>query len=291
MILREKCNFGNKINFVLKRYSILAFIVISVEIMLLYLFQTPMKDVVRIPKTFEQMMYGEKIFSASVFPTLFSSAKPEVSVPKPKAEDRHTFLEQQFITFGLVNIKQIDTSIVVNLKYATEDNFLHKNLYGEIKNCYLQKDIAEKLSKAQYLLKKKFPFYSLIIYDGVRPLSIQQTMWDELQVPEKLKNKYVSDPQVGSLHNYGCAVDVSIVNENGWEMDMGTPYDYFGELGHPIAEKRMINDGKLSWRQFENRKLLREIMTDAGFTSITTEWWHFNGNSLKQAEEKYYLIK
>jgi D-alanyl-D-alanine dipeptidase len=184
----------------------------------------------------------------------------------------------------------MDPSIAVNLKYATEDNFLHKNLYGELKNCYLQKDIAGKLVNAQQILKKKFSFYSLIIYDGVRPLSIQQMMWDELQVPEKLKDKYVSDPQVGSLHNFGCAVDVSIVNEEGWEMDMGTPYDYFGELGHPIAEKRMIEDGKLSWRQFENRKLLRDVMTEAGFMGITTEWWHFNGNSLKQAGEKYHIV-
>ena len=191
---------------------------------------------------------------------------------------------------GLVNIEDIDSSIVVDLKYSTENNFLHKNLYGDLKNCYLQKDIAEKLGKAQKNLKEKYPFYSLIIYDGVRPLSIQQTMWDELQVPEKLKDKYVSDPQVGSLHNYGCAVDVSIVNEEGWEMDMGTPYDYFGELGHPIAEQRMINEGKLSWRQFENRKLLREVMTESGFTIISTEWWHFNGASLRETGEKFKIV-
>jgi len=276
---------------VLKRYSILALIVISVEVLLIYLFQSPLKDVVRVPKTFEQITYGENIFSASGIPSLFASSAPSNISHKPLTNIKYNFLEQKLITFGLVNIKQIDSSIVVSLKYATEDNFLHKNLYGELKNCYLQKDIAEKFAKAQQILKKKFPFYSLIIYDGVRPLYIQQMMWDELQVPEKLKNKYVSDPQVGSLHNYGCAVDVSIVNEEGWEMDMGTPYDYFGELGHPIAEQRMIQDGKLSWRQFENRKLLREVMIEAGFTGITTEWWHFNGSSLKQAEEKYYLIK
>ncbi|TAL61098.1 MAG: peptidase M15, partial [Bacteroidetes bacterium] len=160
----------------------------------------------------------------------------------------------------------------------------------DIKNCYLQKDIAEKLAKAQKNLKEKYSFYSLIIFDGVRPLNIQQTMWDMLQIPEKDKDKYVSDPQVGSLHNFGCAVDVSIVNEDGWQMDMGTPYDYFGELGHPIAEQRMIAEGKLSWRQFENRKLLREVMTEAGFTIISTEWWHFNGASLKTAGEKYRIV-
>lgn len=274
----------------LKRYSSLALVVLSAEVLLLYLFRTPLKDVSRVPRTFEQIMFGDNIFSASVLPSLFSSTTilPNKSTYPPI--NKSTFLEQKLIAFGLVNIKEIDNSIAVSLKYSTDDNFLHKNIYGELKNCYLQKETAEKLAKAQKILKEKFPFYSLIIYDGVRPLSIQQMMWDELQVPEKMKDKYVSNPEIGSLHNYGCAVDVSIINEDGWEMDMGTPYDYFGELGHPIAEPRMIDEGKLTWRQFENRKLLREIMTTAGFTTITTEWWHFNGSSLKIAGEKYHIV-
>ena len=276
----------------LRKYVWLACFVLITEMMLLYLFRTPLKDASHVPKTFEQMLFGEKIFSASALPNLFSSdAKPEAGGRKPEVIEKNTFLEQKLISFGLVNIHSMDTTIKVNLKYSSEDNFMHKDMYGELQNCYLQKDIAEKLANAQKALKEKFPFYSLIIYDGVRPLSIQQLMWDEIKVPEKLKDKYVSNPEIGSLHNYGCAVDVSIVNENGWEMDMGTPYDFFGELGHPIAEPRMIDEGKLTWRQFENRKLLREVMTQAGFTPITTEWWHFNGSSLKIAGEKYRIIE
>lgn len=272
----------------LKRYSILAFVVISVEVLLLFLFRTPLKEVVRVPRTYEEVAFGEKVFSASLLPELFSSSENKTDISNSINRIKHNVLEQTLIDLGLVNIRQVDSTIAVDLRYATENNFLHKNLYGDLKNCYLQKDIAEKLAKAQASLKKKYPFYSLIIYDGVRPLSIQQTMWDELKAPER---KYVSDPQTGSLHNFGCAVDVSIVNENGWEMDMGTPYDYFGELGHPIAEQRMIQEGKLSWRQFENRKLLREVMTEAGFTIITTEWWHFNGTSLRNAEEKFKKVE
>ena len=274
----------------LKRYSILAFVVISVEVLLLFLFRTPLQDVVRVPQTYQEMMSSASNYAASLLPALFSSSEKKIDIHKTKVEAKHLFLEQKFISAGLVNIREMDPGIQVDLKYSTSDNFLHKNLYGELKNCYLQKIIAEKLIKAQAALRKRYPFYSIIIYDGVRPLSIQQTMWNELQVPEKLKDKYVSDPQVGSLHNYGCAVDVSIVNEEGWEMDMGTPYDYFGELAHPIAEQRMVTEGKLSWRQFENRKLLREVMTESGFTIITTEWWHFNGTSLKDAGEKYKIV-
>lgn len=276
----------------LKRYSILAFVVISVEILLLFLFRTPLREVVRVPQTFEEVVYSAKAFSTSLFSDLFASEKkPTTSITAHTPVARASSLEQKLTRHGLVNIKDIDSSIVVDLKYSTEDNFLHKNLYGDLKNCYLQKEIAEKLANAQKKLKEKYPFYSIILFDGVRPLSIQKTMWDELQVPENQKDKYVSDPEVGSLHNYGCAVDVSIVNEEGWQMDMGTPYDYFGELGHPIAEDRMIKEGKLSWRQFENRKLLRDIMTQSGFTIISTEWWHFNGSSLKLAGERYKIVE
>lgn len=276
----------------LKRYSILAFLVISVEILLLFLFRTPLKEAGRVPQTFEDVVYSAKAFSASLFSDLFASEKTTTSpITAHTPSVRASFLEQKLAKYGLVNIREIDSTIVVDLKYSTEDNFLHKNLYGDLKNCYLQKEIAEKLANAQKKLKEKYPYYSIVIFDGVRPLSIQKTMWDELQVPENQKDKYVSDPEVGSLHNYGCAVDVSIVNEEGWQMDMGTPYDYFGELGHPIAEDRMIKEGKLSWRQFENRKLLRDVMTQSGFTIISTEWWHFNGSSLKIAGEKYKIVE
>ena len=273
----------------LKRYSTLAFVVIATEVLLIYLFRPSLKETTHIPHTYEEISFT-KVFSSSLLPSLTASSK--VQMPNREAETtiRHGMLEQKLISLGLVNIKDRDSSIAVKLKYSTEDNFLHKNMYGDLKNCYLQKDVAYKLAKAQKRLKEKLPFYSLIIYDGVRPASIQKMMWNELQVPDKLKDKYVSSPEVGSLHNFGCAVDVSIVNENGWEMDIGTPYDYFGELGHPIAEQRMLEEGKLTWRQFENRKLLREVMTQSGFTTITTEWWHFNGSSLKIAGEKYHIV-
>lgn len=276
----------------LKRYSFLALTVLSVEVLLLFLFRTPLRDAPRVPRTFEELVYSDNLSTAAILlPNIFATlTEPEMVSKKPAVTAPSTFLEKKLIAFGLVNIKDLDSTILVSLKYATSDNFLHRNLYGELKNCYLQKDVALKLVSAQKLLKEKYPFYSLIVYDGVRPLSIQQKMWDELKVPEKMKDKYVSNPEVGSLHNFGCAVDLSIVNEDGWEVDMGTPYDYFGELGHPVAEPRMIEEGKLSWRQFENRKLLREVMTESGFTGITTEWWHFNGSSLKIAGEKYHLV-
>lgn len=272
----------------LQKYSTIAFTIVFLEVVLIYIYKPSLIRVSSVPETFEGLNSNN---------TLAASLSPSLPVIRNlnSQEQRETVrvsvsIEAKIIKAGLINIKEIDSTLAVFLKYATTDNFLHKNMYGDLKNCYLQKDVAHKLANAQRLLKQKFPFYSLIVYDCARPTSIQKLMWDEIQVPAHLKDKYVSNPDVGSLHNYGCAVDLSIINENGWEMDMGTPYDFFGELAHPIAEERMLKEGKLTWRQLENRKLLREVMVKSGFTTITTEWWHFNGSSLKIAGERYHKL-
>ena len=192
---------------------------------------------------------------------------------------------------GLIDIKTIDTSIVVDLRYSTNNNFLGLDMYGDFNNCYLQPDVAEKLKCSQEILKSRFPFYNLIIFDAVRARSIQRKMWDTIDVPYCERSKYVSNPNNGSLHNFGAAVDVSIIDAHGIELDIGTAYDYFGELAYPREEERMIEEGKLTHIQLLNRKLLREVMESGGFMGITTEWWHFNSCYRKEAYEKYKIIE
>lgn len=205
--------------------------------------------------------------------------------------ERSGVLEKQLIAAGLIDIRKADSSIVVDLKYSSCDNFLFLDLYGDLTKCYLQPDVARKLKNAQQILKKKFPYYSLIVYDGVRPRSIQMKMWDTIAVPHSERSKYVSNPQNGSLHNFGAAVDLSIIDQNGIVLDMGTPYDFFGELAYPREEERMIKEGKMTHKQLYNRQILREAMLEAGFMSITTEWWHFNSCLRKEAIEKYKIIE
>lgn len=202
-----------------------------------------------------------------------------------------SILEKILIDSGLVDVRSVDSTIVVDLKYSTADNFLFTDLYGDLDKAYLQPDVAEKLKKAQEILRNKFPYYSLIIYDAVRPRRIQARMWDTLKLPFNIRSKYVSNPHNGSLHNFGAAVDLSIIDENGIELDMGTPYDYFGELAHPREEERMIKEGKLSYKQLLNRAVLRDAMVQAGFMDITTEWWHFNSCFRSQAILKYKIIE
>lgn len=209
---------------------------------------------------------------------------------QPQFEVIFSKVEQAMISNGCVDINIIDSSIVVDLKYSTTDNFLGFDIYGDLNTCYLQTDVAEKLSHAQQILKSKFPFYNLIVYDGARPRMVQYKMWDSIAVPYNQRSLYLSNPSEGSLHNFGAAVDLSIIDKNGCVLDMGTPYDYFGELAYPREEKRMIFEGKLSYKQLLNRELLRSTMEIAGFTGITSEWWHFNSCSRREAFLKYLII-
>lgn len=237
------------------------------------------------------------------------SPSPPVHEPAPAAEadtpaaepvpvDTHALkqiepgeLEKSIIEAGLVNIKDIDSTIQVDLKYSTTDNFLGLDVYGDLENCYLQRDVAEKLALAQMFLKTRYPYYSIIVYDGVRPRRIQRLMWDTIKVERSERPKYLSNPQYGSLHNFGAAVDVSIVNQEGMALDMGTPYDYFGELAYPELEEKMLKEGLLTQRQVLNRELLRSVMEQAGFFNIQTEWWHFNSCYRREAMMKYKIVE
>jgi len=199
-------------------------------------------------------------------------------------------LEQVFIFLNLQNVQTLDSTILVDLRYSTKHNFMKMNMYGTLDQAYLQKEVAEKVVKAQKLLKDTLPNYSLIIYDATRPVSIQQLMWDNIKVPANKKSKYLSNPKYGSLHNYGAAVDLSIVDEKGKALDMATAFDSFQKLAYPFYQEQYYKSGKLSEKQYRNRILLQSIMKKAGFMGITTEWWHYNSCSRKEAQKKYTRV-
>jgi D-alanyl-D-alanine dipeptidase len=186
---------------------------------------------------------------------------------------------------GLINIQSLDATIVVELKYASSDNFLKTNVYGTLREAYLQPDAAEKLVKAQKILKSEHPNLSIIVYDAVRPRSVQQKMWDIVRnTPDR---KYVSSPGRISMHSYGVAADVSIIDENGIPIDMGAGFDEFSEISEPRHEKRFLQEKKLTQQHIDNRNILRNAMTKAGYTYIQNEWWHFQSESRDSAARKY----
>jgi D-alanyl-D-alanine dipeptidase len=184
---------------------------------------------------------------------------------------------------GFADVQEIDPSIKVELKYACTNNFMCANVYGDFKRGYLRREAAEKLAKANRSLKQIHPDLTLLVVDALRPRHVQRKMRSIL---EKTPMKhYVADPRGGSMHNYGCAVDITIVDAQGNRLDMGTPMDHFGILSQPRHEARFLREGKLTSQQIANRRLLRTVMTTAGFRPIPIEWWHF------EAFEKTFIRK
>lgn len=186
---------------------------------------------------------------------------------------------------GLVNVKSIDTGIVVNLKYASADNFTGQNLYGDFCEAYLQAEVAVMLGIAQKKLKEKHRNWNLIVYDAVRPRSVQQKMWNV--VKNTYWKNYVSSPARISMHSYGVAVDLSIIDEHGKPIDMGTSFDDFSEKSQPRHETKFLQAKKLTQQQINNRLTLRNAMKSAGFRSIRNEWWHFEAMTREQVQTKY----
>jgi D-alanyl-D-alanine dipeptidase len=189
---------------------------------------------------------------------------------------------------GLTEVRSIDSSIRVVLPYASDDNFTGQTLYESSQHAYLQPDIAAMLAKASQLLQERHPQYRLLVLDAARPLSVQRKMWNIVKGTSK--NIYVANPAKTGLHNYGAAVDVTITNNLGTALDMGTPYDFFGIEAQPDKENQLLKQGKLTQIQLHNRLLLRNIMNQAGFITYQREWWHFNACSLAEAKAKYNVI-
>ena len=134
--------------------------------------------------------------------------------------------EERMRKAGLVDIQSLDDEIEVLLKYATEDNFVGQNMYGTLRKAFFRPHFAKKIVEAQRLLRERHPNYSLLIYDAARPLSVQKRM--RKAVEGTPLTAYVADGARGGRHNYGVAVDLTIIDGNGQILDMGAPFDHFG---------------------------------------------------------------
>jgi zinc D-Ala-D-Ala dipeptidase len=162
---------------------------------------------------------------------------------------------------GLVDLEKLDNSFIIDIKYASKDNFMGKKLYP-VNKCVLQLETAKKLINANNYAKELG--YKLKVLDAYRPLSVQELMWKTL--PD---DNFVAPPTRGSKHNRGCAVDVTLVNFNGRELEMPSPFDDF-------SNKAWITYNSAPHHQLQNRELLGKVMVENGFKRIETEWWHFN---------------
>lgn len=179
--------------------------------------------------------------------------------------------------------------IAIDLRYATANNFLGQNVYAVFNRVFLHRIAAEKLARAVENLKGTNPKYKLVIFDALRPRSIQHLLWNK--VKGTTQEKYVANPKWGSSHNFGLALDLSILDEHGKELDMGTPYDDFTPLAEPRLEQKFLREGKLTIVQINNRRLLRKVMRDAGFVGLAVEWWHFDALPPAEVKMQYRIVE
>ena len=203
--------------------------------------------------------------------------------------------------YGLVNVQTLDKEIEVELKYATEDNFVGENMYGSLTTAYLLPHFAKRVVEAQRILRERHPEYSLLIYDAARPISVQRRMRSAVEgTPLQI---YVADGKRGGRHNYGVAVDLTIVDGQGRPLDMGASFDHFGReawvgndndvtlAAYKAYVERLRVEGLISAEAAANRTLLLEIMDAVGLRPYVKEWWHFQERiSMSATRERYKLL-
>jgi len=186
----------------------------------------------------------------------FVSCNAQKSISKSSIEKPSEINDTTF-----VNLKAYSKNFVYDMKYATSDNFLKAKVY-DCAECFLRLKTVKALIEANDSFMKMG--YKIKIFDCYRPLDIQKKMWKIVT-----NSSYVADPTKGSIHNRGGAVDISIVDLKGKEIDMGTSFDFFGiEASHNYSG--FSNEIK------ENRELLKRILIQKGFKSFDSEWWHYN---------------
>ncbi|HEY9614198.1 M15 family metallopeptidase [Allocoleopsis sp.] len=161
----------------------------------------------------------------------------------------------------LIDIRSVNPKIALDIRYATTNNFLKQKLYSAAR-CVLRGAAARRLSQVQQDLEKQG--LGLKVYDCYRPLSVQKLMWKV-----KPDSRYVANPAQGSRHNRGAAVDITLVDRNGKELEMPTSFDDFTERAHR-------NYSGASAQAKKNSKLLENAMKKYGFIPLATEWWHFD---------------
>ncbi len=182
---------------------------------------------------------------------------------------KNTSTEEEY---DLVDLSTLDTNFVIELRYATKNNFAGKEFYPKIAKAYLKKSTAEKLKAANEELFQLG--YRIKIYDAYRPRRYQYDLRQAAAEINPATQGYIANPVTGSHHNRGTTVDITLTDLEGRELDMPTCFDYFGS-------EASINYSGCTEEQKVNRELLGTTMEKHGFRRISSEWWHFDDVDFK----------
>ena len=187
--------------------------------------------------------------------------------------------------------------IRIDLRYASANNFVGRDLYAPLDCAWLHADAAAGLERSVAWLGVQAPTCQLVVLDALRPQRIQQTLWDALANTDL--QLYLAEPQLGSLHSFGMALDVTLCDvlpalagagtshASYPERDMGTGFDAMHDASHPANETAMLATGALTKQHLANRQVLRLAMEAGGFKGISTEWWHFDFGDRKAVRTQY----
>lgn len=161
---------------------------------------------------------------------------------------------------ALIEINEQTHDVILDIKYATTDNFTGAPVYSQ-PHCYLHEEAEDLLQKAIILAGNLG--YRFRIFDAFRPSEAQWKLWNHTPDPE-----FLADPRRGSPHSRGAAIDLTLMDENNQDLDMGTGFDEFSPLSHH-------GNLNISVEAQKNRALLMGIMTTAGWDFYRNEWWHY----------------
>lgn len=190
---------------------------------------------------------------------------------------------------GLVDVQTVAPRVQVSLKYATTDNFMGTSVYGGLRKAYLHPNLVKALARAQEFLDREYPGYRFLVYDAARPLSIQRRMYE--LVAGTSKRFYVAKPHRGGRHNYGVAVDLTIMDDRGRVLDMGSSFDHFGATSHLGRERKLVRSGVFAPEVPRNRALMRRILGQVGLRPYAKEWWHYQERmSMPEVRRRYRLL-
>ncbi len=165
-------------------------------------------------------------------------------------------------------------SLRVDLRYASNANFMGRDMYSPLDCAWAHRDAVAGLHQAVAWLARQRHGVYLCVLDALRPQRVQQAMWAALEGTPL--TAYLAPPERGSIHSFGMAIDATLVDADGQEFDMGTSFDDMTELSHPALEAAFLKAKALDDEQVSNRHLLREAMRRGGFNGIGSEWWHFD---------------
>ena len=199
----------------------------------------------------------EEVENSILIPKPASSTGPDISEYLKEEKPQNDYNRKEW-----AEVVPYDSLTVLDLKYATKDNFTKQQIY-DCARCFLRPVVKKQLLGFREHMLNKYDL-GIILYDCYRPRPYQQKLWDI--VPDE---KYVTNPSKGSMHNRGMAVDIGLIDREGNILDMGTPFDHFGRESFHSASN-------ISKEAIENRKLLKKEMGRYGFKPITSEWWHYS---------------